>query len=476
MLDQRARTLLLGFAAWLAPLAICAAATLPGFPDLDFDSDGKMRIAFDYGAQLVDRVEDVAVQDDGKIIVVGWAQGGTNVDAVVARVLPDGQLDATFGSGGKIRESFDLGGGNNDFFEAVAIQDDGRIVVAGTVDQPTGETDMIVVRYLETGARDASFGAGGQRIVSFDLGGTKNDQARDVKIAAGRILLAGNAATATSTNYAIARMDFSGALDVGFDVDGKASFSGSTEASLYAIAVGPFGAPIYLVGSSISGLGDRGCFVAVLLWNGLLDPTFAGTGLAQLNPDLGGPDDDHCVDVAIQPDGKLIFAMSSTTDSSGNRDIVLRRTFPNGNLDGAFNVLGEVQIGFDLGTAGNENDSLRGIALAANGEIVVGATVDVAASERVFGFKRVTPAGAIDSGFGVGGTMIISFDAQAEDDDDMAAITLAPDGRIVAAGAVDVSDSNLDIDFGLARLTNDFIFADGFDWDGSTEAWSSTVP
>jgi len=108
-----------------------------GSLDTSFDGDGTATI--DFGGSLSDRAEDAVLQPDGRIVVAGSTSG--TGDIAVARLNPNGAPDTTFGTGGKATVHFRVAA----FGNAVALQPNGRIVVAG---QRTGGDDFAVARLL----------------------------------------------------------------------------------------------------------------------------------------------------------------------------------------------------------------------------------------------------------------------------------------------------------------------------------------
>jgi uncharacterized delta-60 repeat protein len=113
-------------------------------------------------------VSGVAIQGDGKIVVAGSLERGRRIDFAVRRYLSDGAPDAGFGSGG--RAVTDFGAGSWDSAREVALQRDGRIVVAGS--RETGQVDFALARYTTSGRRDRRFGKGGKVLTNFGPGVT----------------------------------------------------------------------------------------------------------------------------------------------------------------------------------------------------------------------------------------------------------------------------------------------------------------
>src|SRR5687768_8756055 len=126
-------------AVWVIPLALPSSAQArPGDLDRSFSRDGRVTTQFvphgDEGAHAV------AVQRDGRIVAVGVA-GRSNYDTALARYLPDGSLDPSFGDGGRI--TADLG--PTDWLSDVAIDARSRIVVVGRSESLDGDAAEIVV-------------------------------------------------------------------------------------------------------------------------------------------------------------------------------------------------------------------------------------------------------------------------------------------------------------------------------------------
>jgi uncharacterized delta-60 repeat protein len=141
----------------------------------------------------------VALQPDGKVVVAGWTfTGYPNYDFAIVRYLTDGSLDPLFGSGG-IKT---LNIANQDMFSAVAIQPDGKIVAAGQITGP--DYDFGLVRFTADGQLDPTFGSGG--IVRTDIEGGADEAAAAALQPDGKILLGGSSYLTVGENrFALAR-------------------------------------------------------------------------------------------------------------------------------------------------------------------------------------------------------------------------------------------------------------------------------
>lgn len=145
---------------------------------------------------------DVAVQGDGKIVVAAEAFNGTNNDFAVVRYNANGTLDSTgFPGNGAVLTDFGIG---NDIAYDLAVQQNGRIVVVGEAFNGVN-SDFAIARYLPNGALDVSFGSGGKTITAF---GTGNDAANSIAVQGnGRIVVGGVALGASNNDFALARYE-----------------------------------------------------------------------------------------------------------------------------------------------------------------------------------------------------------------------------------------------------------------------------
>jgi uncharacterized delta-60 repeat protein len=181
-----------------------------GTPDPTFGTGGVARIGFGGLASA----ESVAVQSDGKIVAAGWVITRRQSDLAVARTTPSGAPDATFSGDGKL--TMDLG--SSDYVSALAIQTDCKLVVAGA----SGEdgTQFALARILPTGIPDHTFGPGTGFVVSpFPVPASwGNAVALEPD---GSICVGGFADDGTRSRIALARYSSSGELDVTFGGGGE---------------------------------------------------------------------------------------------------------------------------------------------------------------------------------------------------------------------------------------------------------------
>ena len=161
----------------------------------------------DYGNALV-------IQPDGKILVAGATHNGTDWDWYIVRLMPDGALDGTFGTGGIV--TTDLRG-FNDWGTSIALQPDGKIVFGSKSSNGT-DTDFAVARYNPDGSLDGTFGTGGK--VFTPIGSGNDDGSRVTLQPDGKIVLAGWYVNGTDDDFAVVRYNTDGSLDSSFGSGG----------------------------------------------------------------------------------------------------------------------------------------------------------------------------------------------------------------------------------------------------------------
>ncbi len=381
-----------------------------------------------------DYAEGMAVQPDGKIILVGRTATPQGTTFAVVRYTRDGSLDTSFGSGGKVTTA--VGTPNSQAF-AVALQGDGKILVAGTADGGTSGIDFALVRYNSDGSLDTGFGTGGKVTTAF---GNGSDSAYALLLQAdGKIVLGGETdAGATGLDFALARYNSDGSLDTGFGSGGKVTTAIKSAAGRDAI----FSLALQTVGSEariVAAGGDGDFILARYTPAGALDTGF-GTG-GKING-LFGTSIGSARAVAVTSEGKLVVA------GHANHDFAVARLSDTGTLDTSFGTGGKVVTPVST----TNWDEATAMALQADGKIVVGGWMYTGSSSSGdFALLRYEATGALDSGFGTGGKVVTPI-ASGTKDDTAHAVALQTDERvpvvrILLAGSA--SDSNHD--FALVR-------------------------
>lgn len=324
------------FVAALLLLLASPAPAAPGSPDPTFDGDGMARYTFAPG---FDEEQAVAVQGDGKAVVAGTASGGGITAISVTRHAASGALDPTFGDGGIVTVPFGAASRCGD----VRIQPDGKIVVAGTMTTTLGNQDFLVVRLNPDGSPDAGFGTGG--MVSTPIG-PGYDVATGLGIQADGKIVVGGYAYISGTfipndDFAAARYTSTGALDPTFGTGGVAVVSFGT-GSDRAMGLLIQGDGAIVLGGHAPVSGSTKFAMVRLTPSGALDATFDGDGRVTTSI-LGISDQGFSVGMEpgtpTTPD-KIVMAGSS---SNGSQTLLsLARYNLNGTLDTTFDSDGKV--------------------------------------------------------------------------------------------------------------------------------------
>jgi uncharacterized delta-60 repeat protein len=404
--------LLRATAVLLAAAGIASAAG--GELDPSFSGDGWLRtleVRSPSTNYLPAGAEDVALQPDGRIVAVGEIQdGASHWYFGVFRYLPDGSLDPSFA--GRGWTALDLG--SFEFAHAVAVQRDGKIVVAGEADCPRAIC-FALVRFAPDGSVDRGFGANGVVRTMFEQCGCAGYDVAvqpDGKIvAAGRRFRYGDAQD--DQLFGVARYLPDGRLDRTFSRDGRASVDfGFGDDIAYAIAVQLDGKILVAGGGTRNRYRTESDFAfARLRPDGRLDRTFSGDGRATVH--FGGLLADTAYGIALRRDGRIVAAGAAGKERSAPR-IALAQLRPSGSLEWK-----------RLTRPGPHGGYARAVVLA-GGSIVVGgrAFEDDRLDASDWALVRYGPGGGTTvSDFGTGSDWIGSLAVQ-------------PDGRLVAAGSI----------------------------------------
>jgi len=426
------RTLVLAAALMVASAVPSAAA--PGQLDPSFGAGGTVVTEF---PSSYSGARAVAVQADGRIVAAGFAHTNNSIisDFALTRYDASGALDPTFGTDGRVRTDF---GGRFDEALAVAVQPDGRVVVAGNSSDANG-SDMAVARYNSDGLLDTSFEGDGMALVDF------GDEASARAVALqpdGRVVLAGWVSHPVGggccvSDFALVRLTSVGALDSSFDGDGRVVtdfLAGADNGHDVAQAVQvQADGRIVAAGAGVAGVVSVDFAVARYLADGSLDLTFSDDGL--VTTDFVGYFDE-IRDLAVDTGGRIVTGGQSC-EFPGNSDEVcdfgLARYTSNGTLDRRFGRKGRVRT--DLGA--DLSEGIRGVVVQADGRIVAaGDTSGPGASD--VGLTRYRSDGRLDRGFGVNGVVITPVSPST---DEVGGLELQADGRLVVAGTTSVSQS-----------------------------------
>lgn len=362
-----------------------SAAAAPGDLDPSFGNGGEAELAL--GSVAI--ADDITLQSDGKIVLAGFGPEGW----ALARFDPNGTLDRSFGSDGKVS-------GPTGTALAVVPQPDGKLLAAGVIEGGV----MAVLRYTPSGSLDSTFGSGG--IATGPLGTAHGLELQPD----GKIVLGGSGPDpdrAAVDNILLARFNADGTPDSAFGSRGVVRTRVGHTSDAWALALQRDGR-ILAAGSSWVG-GDAASAMTVVRYlpDGQLDPGFGTNGVVTTPATMATA-------IGLLPDGRIVVA--------GTADLRLGviRLQPSGALDPSFGTNGLAEIG---------NDGLTGawdLALQPDGRIVVPGW-----NMSVFAIVRFGTNGELDPSFGQDGISRSSFGFWS----DARAIALQPDGRILVAGS-----------------------------------------
>lgn len=247
----------------------CLVRYLPnGILDTSFGVNGIVTTDF---AGSTDEGIDMAIQPDGKIVLAGNTFS-LYMDFAIARYNSDGSIDSTFGFNGMNTMDFNS---DNDFVHSMALQQDGKIVVVGQVYGSFG-SNMGIARFNANGSYDFSFSSDARLSVGF---GFTQAVAHSVAVQTdGKIVLVGSTNNGTDDDLAIARIEPNGTLDAGFDSDGQVlvDFSGATDLGR-SVVIQNDGFIIFS-GHTNSGTGND-FFVGRVRPDGSMDVSFDADGI-----------------------------------------------------------------------------------------------------------------------------------------------------------------------------------------------------
>jgi uncharacterized delta-60 repeat protein len=327
-------------------------------------------VTTDFG-ESYDWAYAMALQPDGTIVVGGVSDAGGSKNLALARYLPNGTLDATFGENGLVTEG--RRPLTTDVIRDLAVQPDGRILVAGVTFEDKASVDphgdFILARYLSDGSADPAFGIGGVLTTGFSEG--SYDDAYALVLQPDRRIVLG-----------------------GYSTSG--------------------GGPGVLFGADNLAL-------ARYTPEGLPDMSFGDQGQTVVD---AGSLDEEIRDLALTPNGSIVAAGFTNGERGG--DVLLARFTPQGSLDRTFGTEGLTVT--DLSA---HSEGLSAVALQPDGRIVAGGYV---ARETLadFAVLRYDPSGSLEDDFGTGGVATADFEGR---QDKVGALILKPDGKLVTVGS-----------------------------------------
>lgn len=414
-------------------LGIIHASLLASFaqvcsPDNSFSFDGKVTTPIGNNG---DYAYSAALQADNKIVVAGYCNNSSE-DFALIRYNSDGTLDNTFDSDGKVITDF--GSNGDDEGKSLAIQSDGKIIVAG-ISSNGFHWGFALIRYNVDGSVDNSFASNGKVIT---LIGSIDAYAQSVTLQSdGKIVVAGYISDGSIYNFAVVRYNSNGSLDTSFGLEGKMTTNfGNNGALAYSSAIQSDG-KILVAGYTI--IGAKYDF-ALVRYNtdGSLDNTFSDDG--KITTAIGIATD-RGYSVGIQSDGKIVVAGKSFNGSDD--DFALVRYNTDGTLDNTFDFDGKVTTAI-----GSSSDDGNSISIQDDGKIVVAGSSITNGTDKAFTLVRYNTDGSLDNTCDDDGKVITAI---GNSDSRGYSVSIQSNGKIVVAG---VNWNGSDYDVAVARFNN----------------------
>ncbi len=447
------------FSLLLLTMAIPALSSAQESLDPNFGNNGQLTTDFSI---YDDEAYAIAVQSDGKILVAGQSENGADTDIALARYHADGTLDTDFNTNGQVTVAV---GSGNDRGLALTVQEDGKILVAGTTDNGN-DMDIAVVRLTADGLPDMDFDQDGQ--ISIPLPDT-NDTTHAIFLQKdGKIVLAGNSEGSDATHLFLARLNSNGSPDTTFNNTGIVTDTNKNDSAAYAAVLQDDGR-ILLAGSGKSD-GEKQAALFSFQSNGQIDQEFGDQGIGLL-----GSENTNSVfyDLALIEDGNILAAGAIQEESY--RSILLARFSSAGIVDQDFNAGGTVQadmntdsVAYSLAVAEDNSIYLSGssssrqdmdfilLHYTASGQPVIDITEEQKQSATTKSSSGETVAISsllvIDSSEEVDSAVPPTFIlTDFEQYNDIArAISIQKNGNILLAGSV---ENGKDTDFGLLSFS-----------------------
>ncbi len=403
-----------------------------GSLDITFGNNGivKSNIGSPY-----DEISSIAIQSDGKIVVVGKSNLNTYSDITIARYLINGTLDNNFGNNGSTTFSYSS---LDDYGVGIVIQNDGKMLIAGTTyDSTKGNQSAILIRYNNNGTLDNTFGNNGFVVTSIN---NYNNICTSIALQSdGNILLGGYTETCAggyTQEMFVIRYQNNGTLDLTFNSNGIALSNYNAFGVKGSSIVIQSDDKIIIGGNSVSN-SNVNFAITRFNTNGSLDNTFSHDGMDTIF--IGGTID-YGTKVALQNDGQIVLAGYSHNGS--NTDFALVRYNIHGIIDSSFGNKGIVTTDIS-----NQNNTLLSLAIQ-NDNKIIAAGFSYNGHDYDFTLARYNNNGTLDNSFDSDGILTTDVEGQ---NDFCSTIALQADGKIVVAGS---TKTQTNTDFVLIRYLN----------------------
>ncbi len=353
--------------------------------DPSFGNGGKAFFYLDGSS----RAMSVAIQPDGKLLVAGKRTDSLAYQPIyLIRLLPDGSLDNSFADNGVLATTVENSGNASEHL--MKLQPDGKILVVGFIDT-NGDPATAVARFLPDGTPDPSFGIGGLAVVNVD---TVDDREAAYSVAVqpdGKIVAAGaSSAVPFDSDYTLLRFLPDGSLDAGFGTGGIArTLLPNSYDNIWHVLVQPDG-KLLTTGYTSYLFGFKRTMMRYNA-DGSLDAGFGTNGILTNTTDNGAA---FMNSLAVQPDGKILRAGVNYKPSGTGLQMVVDRFLPDGQKDNSFGTNGRFTYN------DNNLDADGAMALQPDGKVLV---VAKSFQDNKITLFRLLDNGSIDQAFGTNG-------------------------------------------------------------------------
>ena len=427
-----------------------------GSLDSSFGTGGKVITSINSGSDIA---YAVGLQSDGKIVVAGMTTNtSTGKDFACLRYNSNGTLDSSFGTNGIVTNDVQIG--SDDVAYSLAIQSDGKIILAGFSDDGSNK-NAAMIRLNSNGTLDNTFGTSGKVLTDFIT--NRADEIKTVKIHAltGNIVVGGTSSlTSTNSQAVIARYTSAGLLDTTFNTTGKLLLDDASGAGTYFNIIEDLAVKSNGKISAVGWINQQG-----LQWssnyygcrvnsNGTLDTTFSTDGYIVTNGGFNG--DDKAFSLILNSDDSILYA-------GGGHLSTLQYDYFLGLYDSA----GATAVGkalFDYGSL--VRDISYGMGIDSTGKIVLTGSNVTSVTSSTFGIARVNANYSVDTTFGTAGKVTTTFGTNTTNEAfDM---VIQSDDKIIAVGYT----GN---DFAIARYNGNTLSNNEFDLNNQLSLYPNPV-
>ena len=412
------KNVVLGFALISSGIAYAQPA---GTLDGSFGTNGSFIYTPGVG---LEQAHAVSIISDGSILVAGYSSSvDTGKDFLVIKVDGNGVLDNTFGINGAV--SIDVQLGSDDIAYAMDVQNDGKIVLAGSSDDGTDKNGALV-RLNADGSLDETFSGDGKVVTDFESNQQDEIKVAEIHNLTGNIIVGGSTLISSAlAKPVVARYTSAGELDTSFNTTGikllwVTSLDDQYVFSVEDLAVQSNGKISAIGWRDFPGLSwSSDHWACKINSDGSMDTSFSTDGVNTYNSNFNGHDRSYAM--LLRPDNSMYVAGGSHI-STINYDFRLYQITATGGV-------GTLMATADFSAM---NDDIAYDLLETPAGLLIALGRSSASSSSTFALARYSASGAVDSSFGTGGKVTTSFDGNA--DNGCFAGALQSDEKIVAVG------------------------------------------